>query len=122
MNLFFVYADGRLVTPALTGTILEGVTRDSILTLARDLDLTPEERPISIDEWREGAASGEITEVFACGTAAVITPVGELVTENERIRLQGDGNNEVAKRIRKTLLDLQYGRSEDKYGWLTRLV
>ena len=123
MNLFFVFKDGRLVTPRLTDTILEGVTRNSVLTLAKDEGLTPEERPISIDEWREGAASGEITEVFACGTAAVITPVGELVSENERIHLTADNNsNEVAMRIRTKLLDLQYGRSEDKYGWLTKLV
>ncbi|MFI0474428.1 branched-chain amino acid aminotransferase [Halomonas sp. HMF6819] len=122
MNLFFVYKDGRLVTPRLTDTILEGVTRDSVLTLAKDMGLTPEERPISIDEWREGAESGEITEVFACGTAAVITPVGELVTEHERIRVKGDGGSEVAMRIRKALLDIQYGRSDDKHGWLTQLV
>ncbi|WP_148252737.1 branched-chain amino acid aminotransferase [Aidingimonas lacisalsi] len=121
MNLFFVYHDGRLVTPKLTGTILEGVTRDSVLELARDQGLQPEERHISIDEWREGAASGAITEVFACGTAAVITPVGELVGEDERIRCT-EGDNPVAKQLRSTLLDLQYGRSEDKRGWLTRLV
>ena len=117
-----VTRDGRIVTPRLTDTILEGVTRDSVLTLARDEGLTPEERPISIDEWREGAASGEIVEVFACGTAAVITPVGELVTEDDTIRLTAEGDNEIAKRLRTRLLDLQYGRSEDKYGWLTRLV
>lgn len=122
MNLFFVYKDGRLVTPRLTDTILEGVTRNSVLTLAKDEGLIPEERPISIDEWREGAASGEITEVFACGTAAVITPVGELVTENGRIRLNGNGGNDVAMRIRTKLLDVQYGRSDDTHGWLTRLV
>nr|WP_283101557.1 branched-chain amino acid aminotransferase [Halomonas populi] len=122
MNLFFVYADGRVVTPRLTGTILEGVTRDSILQLAKDGGLTPEERPISIDEWREGAASGEITEIFACGTAAVITPVGELVSDDERIRLKGGNTNEVAKRLRTKLLDLQYGRGEDTHGWLTRLA
>ncbi|SFU00376.1 branched-chain amino acid aminotransferase [Halomonas saccharevitans] len=122
MNLFFVFKDGRIVTPRLTDTILEGVTRDSVLTLAGDEGLTPEERPISIDEWREGAASGEITEVFACGTAAVITPVGELVTEDGSIRLAAEGDNEVAKRLRTRLLDLQYGRSEDTRGWLTRLA
>lgn len=122
MNLFFVYRDGRLVTPRLTDTILEGVTRDSVLTLARDEGLTPEERPISIDEWREGAANGEITEVFACGTAAVITPVGELVTEEGSIHLSAGGDNEVAKRLRSHLLDLQYGRREDSRGWLTRLA
>ncbi|TDR51465.1 branched chain amino acid aminotransferase [Halomonas ventosae] len=122
MNLFFVFRDGRIVTPRLTDTILEGVTRDSVLTLARDEGLTPEERPISIEEWREGAASGEITEIFACGTAAVITPVGELVTESDRIRLSAQGDNEVAKRLRTRLLDLQYGRREDTRGWLTRLA
>lgn len=78
MNLFFVTKDGRLRTPALTGSILEGVTRDSILALAPDLGLTPEESRISIEEWKDGAASGDITEIFACGTAAVVTPVGEL--------------------------------------------
>jgi branched-chain amino acid aminotransferase len=122
MNLFFVYRDGRIVTPRLTDTILEGVTRDSVLTLARDEGLTPEERPISIDEWREGAANGEIVEVFACGTAAVITPVGELVSEDDTIRLNAEGDNAIAKRLRTRLLDLQYGRSEDKHGWLTRLA
>ncbi|WP_192036114.1 branched-chain amino acid aminotransferase [Halomonas sp. YLGW01] len=122
MNLFFVYKDGRIVTPRLTDTILEGVTRGSILEMAADEGLTPEERAISIDEWREGAASGEITEVFACGTAAVITPVGELVTEDGPIRLAGDNGNPVAKRLRSQLLDLQYGRREDTRGWMTRLA
>lgn len=122
MNLFFVFKDGRIVTPALTGTILEGVTRDSVLQLAKDAGLKPEERPISIDEWREGAASGEITEVFACGTAAVITPVGQLVSEEERIVCTTEQGGEVGRALRKQLLDIQYGRSEDTHGWLTRLA
>ncbi|MGL6215332.1 branched-chain amino acid aminotransferase, partial [Billgrantia desiderata] len=121
MNLFFVYKDGRLVTPRLTDTILEGVTRDSVLTLGRDEGLTPEERAISIDEWRDGVASGDIAEVFACGTAAVITPVGQLVTEEGTVQMP-DAGNEIAKRLRGKLLDLQYGRAEDKHGWLTKLI
>lgn len=121
MNLFFVFSDGRLVTPALTGTILEGVTRDSVLTLASEMGLTPEERKISIDEWRDGVTSGEIVEVFACGTAAVITSIGKLVTENETIEAP-NANNETSQRLRKGLLDLQYGRREDPYGWLTQLA
>lgn len=78
MNVFLVYNDGSLVTPELSGSILEGITRDSILQLARDRGMRVVERKIAIDEWKQGVASGEITEVFACGTAAVITPIGEL--------------------------------------------
>ena len=77
MNMYFVYDDGRIVTPA-TGTILEGITRGSIIELAGKMGHQVEERKFSIDEWREGVTSGEITEIFACGTAAVVTPVGEL--------------------------------------------
>src|SRR5437763_7893416 len=75
MNVFFVYADGTLVTPPLTGSILPGITRDSVITLARDNGLTVVERPYSFDEWRANAASGDLRGAFACGTAAVITPL-----------------------------------------------
>jgi branched-chain amino acid aminotransferase len=78
MNLYFVHADGTIRTPALTGSILEGVTRDSIRTLAGDLGHRVEEARISVDDWRQGVVTGAITEVFACGTAAVLTPVGSL--------------------------------------------
>ena len=122
MNLFFVFRDGRIVTPALTGTILEGVTRDSVLQLAADAGLKPEERAISIEEWREGVRSGEITEVFACGTAAVITPIGELVSDSDRLSCSDGSGGEVGKSIRKLLLDIQYGRVEDRHGCLTRLA
>jgi branched-chain amino acid aminotransferase len=126
MNLFFVLGKGTIVTPELTGTILEGVTRSSILELAGDLGLKVDERRISIDEWREGAASGEITEVFACGTAAVVTPVGRLAWQGGEVAI-GDhavngGVGSVTGQIRHTLLDLQYGRTPDPRGWLTRLV
>ena len=78
MNVYFVFDDGTLVTPPVSGTILEGVTRDTILTIAAEHGHATVERPIDIDEWRAGVASGRITEVFACGTAAVVTPLGRL--------------------------------------------
>jgi branched-chain amino acid aminotransferase len=120
MNLYFVFADGRLVTPEL-GTILEGVTRSSVLTLAKEEGLDVEERRIGVDEWRQGVADGTITEVFACGTAAVITPVGKLVWEGgEAVTPQQTG--EVSMKLRNTLVDIQYGRAEDTHGWLRRLA
>ena len=123
MNLFLVYRDGRIVTPELSGSILEGVTRSSILELATDLGLTPQERRIPIDEWKDAARSGELSEVFACGTAAVVTPVGELRWEGGSVDHRTDGfTGEVALGIRQRLLDIQYGRTEDTRGWLTRLV
>jgi branched-chain amino acid aminotransferase len=126
MNLFFVLGSGTIVTPELTGTILEGVTRSSILELAGDLGLKVDERRVSIDEWRDGAASGEITEVFACGTAAVVTPVGRLAWQGGEVTI-GDhgvdgGVGSKTAAIRHALLDLQYGRTSDPRNWLTRLV
>ncbi|KWX08704.1 branched-chain amino acid aminotransferase, partial [Carbonactinospora thermoautotrophica] len=112
MNLFFVYGSGenaRLLTPALTGTLLPGVTRDSLLTLARDLGYQAEEGRISTDEWRQGNQDGTITEVFACGTAAVITPVGSVKAASGSWTV-GDGEpGPVTMRLRKALLDIQRG-------------
>ncbi|WP_404349364.1 branched-chain amino acid aminotransferase [Phycicoccus jejuensis] len=123
MNLFLVTDDARLLTPELTGTILEGVTRSSILELAKDLGLEPEERRIEIQEWKDGVRDGHIREVFACGTAAVITPVGELCWDGgEAPSTAGDEGGEVTRSIRQALLDVQYGRAEDSRGWLTRLA
>ena len=120
MNLYFVRADGKLVTPPISGTILEGVTRNSILTIGAELGLTPEERPVSIDEWRDGVTSGEIREVFACGTAAVVTPVGRLVWADGEVGNSTAG--EMTMRVRNSLIDVQYGRSTDNHNWLHRLV
>ncbi|MBK7721536.1 MAG: branched-chain amino acid aminotransferase [Austwickia sp.] len=125
MNLFLVYRDGRIVTPELTGSILEGVTRSSVLQLAKELGYAPEERRIPIQEWKDGAASGELAEVFACGTAAVITPVGELKWDGGSCDHQGnrrDGEPSVALTLRERLLDIQYGRAADELGWMTRLA
>ncbi|WP_168583547.1 branched-chain amino acid aminotransferase [Gephyromycinifex aptenodytis] len=121
MNLFLVYKDGRLVTPALTGSILEGVTRRSIMQLGAEMGLDVQERRIPIQEWKDGVASGELAEVFACGTAAVVTPVGRLVWEGGECTVSTEPG-EVTMKLRKTLLDIQYGRTPDSHGWLTRLV
>jgi branched-chain amino acid aminotransferase len=125
MNLYFVYGSGRsarIVTPALTGTLLPGVTRDSLLTLAGDLGYTAEEGKISTDEWREGNASGAITEVFACGTAAVITPVGAVDSEHGGWTI-GDGQpGPVSMQLRQHLIGIQTGREPDTHGWMHKLV
>jgi branched-chain amino acid aminotransferase len=120
MNLYFVHADGRIVTPA-TGTILEGITRASIIELAGKMGMSVEERRVSIDEWREGVATGEITEIFACGTAAVVTPVGALRSAQGETP-EPARTGEVAMRIRQALVDIQFGRADDTFGWMHRIV
>jgi branched-chain amino acid aminotransferase len=122
MNLFFVHRDGRLVTPEVNGSILEGITRSSILELAKELGLDIEERKVGIDEWRDGVMSGDITEVFACGTAAVITPIGQLVWDGGSVGALDAPTGEVTLRIRQALVDIQYGRVPDTHGWLRRLA
>ncbi|WP_157250861.1 branched-chain amino acid aminotransferase [Nonomuraea typhae] len=120
MNLFFVYGN-KLLTPALTGTLLPGITRDSILTLAADLGLEAEEGRLSIEEWQAGCESGELTEVFACGTAAVVTPVGS-VKGADRAWTIGDGTpGPVTMRIRDELVGIQYGNRPDQHGWVHKI-
>jgi branched-chain amino acid aminotransferase len=124
MNLFFVYGSGaeaRIMTPAPTGTLLQGITRDSLLKLGPDLGVPAEEGKISVSQWRTGCASGDLTEVFACGTAAVITPVGVVKGAGQEWVI-GDGKpGPVTMRLRDELLDIQYGRQPDPYGWIRQL-
>lgn len=122
MNLFFVHDDGSVVTPELSGTILEGVTRDSVIALLREQGHEVTERRVDIQEWRDGVASGRLTEVFACGTAAVVTPVGRLVEPGTEHAVGAGATGEVTAHVRRTLLDVQYGRAEDTHGWLHRLA
>ena len=122
MNLYFVYADGHVVTPATTGTILEGITRSSIIELAGKLGHSVEERRFAIEEWHEGVASGEITEVFACGTAAVVTPVGALRHAGGETPAATTEAGSLTTKIRQALVDVQYGRAEDTFGWMHRVV
>ena len=122
MNLFLVTDDAVLITPELTDTILEGVTRSAILQLAADLGLTVEERRVPLEELFGGLDAGTITEVFACGTAAVITPVASLSDVDGRHRV-GDGEpGEATLALRGRLTDIQYGRAADVYGWMHRIV
>jgi len=125
MNLYFVYGSGesaRLVTPTLTGALLPGVTRDSLITVASDLGIAATEAKISVDDWREGNADGSITEVFACGTAAVITPIGQVKSAAASWHV-GDGQpGPVTVRLRDHLLKLQHGEIDDVHGWMHQLV
>ena len=122
MNVFLVKKDGTLLTPDLSGSILEGVTRASIIQLAKDRGHKVEERKIAVDEWIKGIASGEIVEAFACGTAAVITPIACL---KGRDFVAGDPNAPAGKltmSLRQELTDIQNGRLPDRHGWMVRLV
>lgn len=121
MNIFFVLKDGSMLTPKLSGSILRGITRDSIITLAREREINVIEREVSLDEWREGVESGEIVESFACGTAAVITPIAELKSKDFSFGNPEQPAGELTISLRKELTDIQYGRIPDRHGWLTRL-
>jgi len=120
MNLCLITADGRLITPGL-GTILEGVTRDTILTLAPEFGLTPVERSVTFDELRSGAADGTITEVFAAGTAAVVTPVIRFKGESYDFTVGGGVPGKQTLALRDHVLGIQYGRKEDRHGWMRRV-
>ena len=125
MNLYFIKGSGKdakIMTPKLTGTLLPGITRDSILTLANDLGYKTEETMISIDDWRDGVKSGEITEIFACGTAAVVSAVGAAKSVHGTWQT-GDGNpGVITNEIRAALLGIQHGSAPDKYGWNKRII
>jgi len=125
MNLYFIKGSGKnakIITPKLTGTLLPGITRDSILTLANDLGYQTEEAMISIDDWKNGVASGEITEIFACGTAAVISAIGTAKSIHGTWQT-GDGNpGVITNEIRAALLAIQHGSAADKHGWNKRVI
>ena len=125
MNLYFIKGSGKdatIMTPKLTGTLLPGITRDCILTLAKDLGYKTEESMISIDQWRDGVKSGEITEIFACGTAAVISAVGAAKSAQGTWQT-GDGKpGAITNEIRAALLAIQHGTAADKHGWNKRVV
>lgn len=121
MNLFFVFADGRIVTPPLTGTILPGITRDALMALARDAGLTVEEQPYAIDQWQADSESGRLTETFACGTAAVVTPVGTVTRGDASFTIGAGGPGQVTAMLKDKLVAIQRGRAADPHGWVQRV-
>jgi branched-chain amino acid aminotransferase len=125
MNLFFVYQEkGKtiIVTPELTGTLLPGITRRSLLDLARDLGFDAEERRLTVQQWRDDIASGSMTEVFACGTAAVITPVGAVKATGFEMAINNGENGPVTMALRDALLAIQHGNALDTHGWMHTVV
>lgn len=117
MNICFVYEGQHIVTPALSGSILPGVTRESVLTLGRDLGYTVAEERIDVHQMLADVESGKITEVFGCGTAAVIAPIGRLGMDERDIYVNNCQVGPVATKLYKTLTDIQWGRAQDPYGW-----
>jgi branched-chain amino acid aminotransferase len=117
MNIFFVFADGSIATPPTSGTILAGVTRDSILRMARDEGMTVREEPYAFDQWQADAQSGRLTESFACGTAAVVTPIGKVSAPGTTFAIGAGGAGALTTRIKQQLTDIQFGRAPDPYGW-----
>jgi len=120
MNLFFVYKDGHVATPALDGTILHGITRDSVLQLLKDRGVSVEERKVSLAEVQAGLAAGDIVEVFACGTAAVITPIGEFKSRLGNYAVCSEPG-ELTVSLRQELTGIQYGTVADRHGWCVKL-
>jgi branched-chain amino acid aminotransferase len=121
MNLFFLFDDGSLLTPPTDGTILEGITRDSVLTLARAQGLTVREERYAMDQWRADAESGRLVEVFACGTAAVVTPVGTVKSTQGAFTIGAGGAGQMTQQIRTKLVDIQRGAAADTHGWVHRI-
>ncbi len=121
MNLFYVFDDGSMITPPLSGTILPGITRDSLITLAREEGLDVREERYSIDQWEADATSGRLMETFACGTAAVVTPVGHVAGEGIGFDIGSGGPGQLTTNLREKLVAIQRGKAEDRHGWVMRL-
>lgn len=122
MNIFFAFDDGSLLTPPLGGTILPGITRDSIIALAKDAGTRVREQPYTIEQWRADAISGRLKEAFACGTAAVISPIGKVCSTRGDFLISGGEAGPVAMGLRKQLVDIQYSRAADPHGWIRRVL
>jgi branched-chain amino acid aminotransferase len=121
MNVFLVFEDGTLQTPPLSGTILPGITRESLITLAKSEGLTVREAPYSIDQWKADAESGKLTESFACGTAAVVTPIGRVASPTFEFKIGAGGPGQTTTRIKQKLVDIQRGVAPDPHKWVYKI-
>jgi branched-chain amino acid aminotransferase len=121
MNIFFVFDDGSLVTPPLNGTILPGVIRTSIMALAKDMGLVVREESYSLEQWRADAIAGRLRETFACGTAAVLTPIGTVKTKDGEFVIGNGRSAPQTERLKAALVDIQRGRATDRHGWSHRV-
>ncbi len=121
MNLFFVMNDGSLITPPLTGTILPGITRTSIIDIARSLGMQVKEAPYSLDQWRTDAQTGRLSEAFACGTAAVVASIGEIASSTGSFRFGNGVSGPVSQKLKAQLIGIQRGTVEDSRGWVQGL-
>lgn len=117
MNLYFVYGN-KIMTPELTGSLLPGITRDSLLRIATDLGYEAGEGRISVEDWKRDCANGTLTEVFACGTAAVITPVGSVKSTRANWTVADGTPGAVTMKLREALLSIQNGTAPDPHGWM----
>jgi branched-chain amino acid aminotransferase len=121
MNIFFVFDDGSMVTPPLGGTILPGITRSSLLTLAKDKGIKVREDRYSIDQWRADSRSGRLREAFACGTAAVVTPIGTVRSKDGEFKIGNGGPGTQTEDLKSALVGIQRGHAADKYGWIHKV-
>ncbi|MCE7795754.1 branched-chain amino acid aminotransferase [Sphingobium sufflavum] len=122
MNIMFVMTDGSIITPPLDGSILPGITRDSLIALAGEAGYRIREERYSFEQWEEDTRSGALKEAFACGTAAVITPIGEVRSNKGGFVIGNGAGGDVARMLKEKLVGIQYGRVEDSHGWLERLA
>ena len=121
MNIFFVFEDGSMSTPPLGGTILPGITRSSLLALARDKGIKVREERYGIDQWKADAKSGKLREAFACGTAAVVTPIGTVRAPDGEFRIGNGGPGLRTEELKKTLVDIQRCRAADPHQWIHKV-